>query len=142
MTRNYNEAKELLSETLYQAFRDYGNLKNDVVFLSYIFTIASRIFYKSISKKANFQDDFDFDMLTNDSLSPETMLDISYLRDNMNKLSEDYRETLILFEIEGFSRKEISKILGIAEDTVKSRLYRARKKLAELMGVGDEARIG
>jgi RNA polymerase sigma-70 factor (ECF subfamily) len=142
MTRNYSEAKELLSETLYQAFSAYKDLKSDVAFLSFAFTIASRVYYKSLNKKVVFEDDFDLDLITNDNLSPETRLDITFLKENINRLSDDYKETLILFEIEGFSRKEISKILGVAEDTVKSRLYRARKKLGELMGVGDETRIG
>ncbi len=142
MTRNYNEAKELLSETLYQAFKAYKDLKNDAAFLSFVFTIASRVYYKSLDKRVVFDNDFDLDEITNRNMSPETMLDIKFLKENINKLGDDYKETLILFEIEGFSRKEISKILGIAEDTVKSRLYRARRKLGELMGVVDESRIG
>lgn len=142
MTRNYNEAKELLSETLYQAFVSFSSLKKKEAFLSFIFTICSRAYYKSKRKQVEFSDEFDFEKLGGNILSAEIMLDINFLRQAMSKLNDDYKETLILFEIEGFSRKEISKILNISEDTVKSRLSRARKKLAELMGVGDEARIG
>jgi RNA polymerase sigma-70 factor (ECF subfamily) len=86
-------------------------------------------------------EDFDFDRLTNNEIEPDVMLDITFLRQSMNELSDDYKETLVLFEIEGFSRKEISHILGVSEETIKSRLFRARKKLAELMGVCDESRV-
>ncbi len=141
MTRNYDAAKELLSETLYQAFKGFHDLKSHEAFLSYVFTIASRVFYKSVRNKDDFVEDFDFDRLTNNEIEPDVMLDITFLRQSMNELSDDYKETLVLFEIEGFSRKEISHILGVSEETIKSRLFRARKKLAELMGVGDESRV-
>ena len=48
-------------------------------------------------------------------------------------LSETYRETLILREIEGLSYKEIAQIAGVPMGTVMSRLARAREKLVQLM---------
>ncbi len=141
MTRNTDDAKELLSETLYQAFLGFAKLKSEDAFLSYVFTIASRVFYKSIKFQSNFEKDFDFDNLTDNSLHPDVMIDIHILRQAMNKLNPDYRETLILSEIEGFSRKEVSIIMNVSEETIKSRLYRAKKQLAELIGVKDEYRV-
>jgi RNA polymerase sigma-70 factor (ECF subfamily) len=141
MSKNTDDAKELLSETLYQAFLGFAKLKSEEAFLSYVFTIASRVFYKSIKYQSNFEKDFDFDNLMDNTLHPDIMLDIKILHQAMNMLNADYKETLILSEIEGFSRKEVSLIMNVSEETVKSRLYRAKKQLAEIIGVKDEYRI-
>ena len=53
------------------------------------------------------------------------------------KLREEERSLILLQSIEGFSIKEITKILGLPEGTVKSRLHRTREKLAELLAGED-----
>jgi RNA polymerase sigma-70 factor (ECF subfamily) len=47
----------------------------------------------------------------------------------LNNMSEDFREVFVLKEYSGFSYKEIAKLLEIDEDLVKSRLYKSRQKL-------------
>ena len=47
----------------------------------------------------------------------------------MNRLDDEYREVLVLRDIQGFSYDEICDILGIPDGTVKSRLFRARDAL-------------
>lgn len=54
----------------------------------------------------------------------------------VNLLTEDMRVVILLYYYEDFSIKTISKILSIAEGTVKSRLSRAREKLNELLKEG------
>lgn len=49
----------------------------------------------------------------------------------VNRLPEAYRTVLVLSEFEGLSNNEIAEILGVALDTVKIRLHRAREKLKE-----------
>lgn len=51
------------------------------------------------------------------------------LREAMGRLDEKLRTPLLLHYMDGFSEKEIGRILGIPATTVKSRLYRARKAL-------------
>jgi RNA polymerase sigma-70 factor (ECF subfamily) len=53
----------------------------------------------------------------------------------LDKLSDDQREALILVGAEGFSYEEAAEIIGCAVGTVKSRVNRARTRLAELLGV-------
>ncbi len=48
-------------------------------------------------------------------------------------LDEEYGKVVILYYYEGFSTKEIAKILHIPEGTVKSRLSRARSKLQQII---------
>lgn len=55
------------------------------------------------------------------------------VRQKMELLPDTYRLPLILFDIEGFSHKEISGILGITEENTKIRLHRARKELKKIL---------
>ena len=65
--------------------------------------------------------------------SPETSLERSVtaerLRDALEALPAEYRETLVLRELEGLSYKEIASIADVPIGTVMSRLARARKQL-------------
>lgn len=55
-------------------------------------------------------------------------------RDAVMGLDEIYRMPILLFYVEGFSIREISRILQIPEGTVKSRLFAGRGKLREVLG--------
>lgn len=57
----------------------------------------------------------------------------------VNKLSNSYKETFILFYIEEFKIYEISKILRITEDSVKKRLSRARKQVKDYIKRGEKS---
>ena len=70
-------------------------------------------------------------------------LEISYLKEDymfdiINSLDKKYRDVVRLFYIEDFKISEISKILSISEDNVKTRLKRARNKLKTEWKVGGE----
>ena len=54
-----------------------------------------------------------------------------------DQLTPEHREVLILVGASGFSCEEAAGMIGVAEGTVKSRTSRARKRLAELMGLAD-----
>ncbi|MGL5351901.1 MAG: RNA polymerase sigma factor [Clostridium sp.] len=55
------------------------------------------------------------------------------LYDAISKLTEDLRVTTILYYFDDMSYSEISKALDVAEGTVKSRLFRSREKLHEIL---------
>jgi RNA polymerase sigma-70 factor (ECF subfamily) len=55
------------------------------------------------------------------------------LHNAIGQLSEKLRSIIILKEIEGFSYEEIADVLGCSRGTVKSRLFRARERLKELL---------
>ena len=55
------------------------------------------------------------------------------LRNAIGQLSEKLRSIIILKEVEGFSYEEIADVLGCSRGTVKSRLFRARERLKELL---------
>ena len=57
------------------------------------------------------------------------------------EMDEIYRMPIIMFYIEGFSIKEISRILRIPEGTVKSRLFAGRAKLRSVLGEEEEVPV-
>ncbi len=52
------------------------------------------------------------------------------IRDALNELSEEFREVIVMRDIEGLSYKEIAEAADLPIGTVMSRLARARSKLA------------
>jgi RNA polymerase sigma-70 factor (ECF subfamily) len=63
----------------------------------------------------------------------ELQIEIQHLYQQLDKLDPDTRDCIILFEISGFSIKEIMTIQNAGESAVKQRLSRGRKQLMELM---------
>ncbi len=55
------------------------------------------------------------------------------MQECINSLDEDFREVLILRDIQGFSYDEINDLLKIPEGTVKSRLFRAREAMKDCL---------
>jgi RNA polymerase sigma-70 factor (ECF subfamily) len=60
----------------------------------------------------------------------------SCIRRYVQDISENYRTIFILSEYEGLKNKEIAEILGLTNDTVKIRIYRARTQLKKMMDKG------
>lgn len=64
------------------------------------------------------------------------------VRDSMRNLSPTFREALWLFVVEGLSIKEIAVILDIPEATVKTRIFRAKAQLRDLLNpTGDTPHV-
>jgi RNA polymerase sigma-70 factor, ECF subfamily len=56
----------------------------------------------------------------------------------LNELEEDYRVAVVLYDLLGCSYAEIAEMTGVAEGTVKSRIFRGRSRLAERLGTSEE----
>ena len=75
--------------------------------------------------------------IADEASSPQALLDRSLTRDavrrGLQSLPPDHREILLLREIQGMSYDEIARILDLEVGTVKSRIFRARKKLCAFL---------
>ena len=85
---------------------------------------------------SNVQNDKEFIELTATS-TPVREADLSELQKRLNeamqKLSNDHRAVVTMFDIQGMPHAEIAKILGISEGTVRSRLFYAHRQLQNFL---------
>ena len=60
------------------------------------------------------------------------------LQQALNAIDDDYRTAVVLYDVLGCSYAEIAELTGVAEGTVKSRIFRGRTRLAEILGTSGE----
>lgn len=129
------EAEDLISESVLCALESFKKLKNDDAFLSFLFSTATNILNKKnrrLKFKAEYHDADAF-VLKDEGIDAETRLDVAILYDALNELPSAQKEALILFEISGFSIKEVAAIQNAKLSAVKQRLKRGREALANIL---------
>jgi len=150
MTRNSEDAEDLVQETYLKAYKYYDKFKEGTNFKAWLFKILKNTFINSYRKRqseplksdfADIEDAFETQLseeVTAKVKNPEQELLKDVLDEDVQRaveeLPDDYRMAVILADLEGFSYKEISEILEVPLGTVMSRLYRGRKLLeAEML---------
>lgn len=131
---NFN-FKDLMHDALVVAYERFDSLKNEDAFLYFLFGIAIRLLANE-NRKISTERLSDHTQVYNYSVESDRtdrMLEINLLYEAISKLPDLQKESIILFEISGFSIKEIAELQQSSEDAVKQRLVRSRKKLLELM---------
>ena len=134
--RVYGEMEhgDLMNESLLIAFQKFDGLKNENALLSYLIGIAIRVLSNANRKnraKGSLSEVNELARQAEDRT--ETRLEVSILYEALAELPVEQRESLILFEISGFSIKEIAKLHKTRESTVKQRLRRGRNKLGKIL---------
>ena len=132
---NREEAKDIVSDTVLIAFENFDKLRSEKAFLSFLFTIAGRVRIDRFRKTKRMEstEPDKFDLLYGKTQSPENYADIKILYRALDKLNPKIREALELYEIMGFSYKEISVLQQTSLSNVKLRIFRGRKKLKKLL---------
>ena len=69
-------------------------------------------------------------------------LDFEDFRAALAKLSVDHREALLLVAAQGMSYEEAAEVCGVASGTIKSRVNRARHRLAEVLDINGDPELG
>lgn len=138
MTGCREEALELTQETMFKAFRALPGWRPDAAFGTWLFRIASnaatdRLRRKKVVKYEPIEAHMEF---PDPAPGPEEELQsaqrVRILEAALQRLQEDYRQVLLLREVEEMSYAEIGDVLGLREGTVKSRIARARQALLEV----------
>lgn len=87
------------------------------------------------AKKQSSQDVSEYHFIADHSATPDIQTEdrenLKIVMDVLNSLPENQKEIIHLRDIEGYTYKEISDLIGISEDQVKVNLFRARQKLKE-----------
>ncbi len=148
MVGNEEDARDMAQEAFIRAFNSLAGFRGDSKFSVWIYRLTSNIcidFLRSRAKKRTvsmtWADDEGGEAgeleIPDETWSPAERLERSETRESVRRgldsLSPQYREILLLREINGLSYDEISEALGIEPGTVKSRIFRARKKLCDFL---------
>ena len=134
LINNTDDARDLMSEAVLACMSNFEKLKDRSKFKFYLFGIASRLLKRKIYRSGLFNG-YKQMQLGNDYQAKTDILDRTELyvfRKMLARLPENQREIFVLFEINDLSLNEISEIENIPLSTVKTRLSRARKALAEI----------
>jgi RNA polymerase sigma-70 factor (ECF subfamily) len=149
MTRNSEDAEDLVQETYLKAYRSYEQFEKGTNLKAWLFKILKNTFINEYRRRQAAPPESDFADIEESFESHissearenvknpeqevlENVLDEDVQR-ALDELPPDYRMALLLADIEGFSYKEIADILEIPVGTVMSRLYRGRKLLEAAM---------
>ncbi len=132
LCKNKPMAEDLVQETFLRAWRSLDSLQNDKAAKAWLFTILRRENARQYERYRPELVDIDGQSIaeTGDS-EPDKEMDRELLHKAINRLESDYREPLLLQLIGGFSGKEIADILQLNNNTVMTRLFRARSKLRQ-----------
>lgn len=146
-THNHQDCEDLVQETFFRVFRSRHSYERIAKFSTWMYTIAinlAKSLYKkkkrmtkvTIHEDPNDSEDRpmkleDSDILPDDSLHEKMCID--ELEKALMELSEDFREVVVLRDIQQLSYEEISEIADLPMGTVKSRINRGRAQLHELL---------
>ena len=149
MTGNSEDAADMTQEAFIKAYNSLQSFRGDSKFSVWLYRIVSNVcldFLRSknrrptVSLSVEDDDGEDTDLLRirKDRADHfELLLDRKLTRDSVRRgldsLPPDYRQILLLREIQGLSYDEIAQALSLEVGTVKSRIFRARKRLCTFL---------
>jgi RNA polymerase sigma-70 factor (ECF subfamily) len=141
LTRNDHDAEDVAQEACLRAMRFFDGFRGGAV-RPWLLTIVRNTYLTWLQKsKVKEMAPLEHDVESGDSNPEEQLIervDGQSLRQALDALPAEYREVIVLRELEELSYKEIAEIAGIPIGTVMSRLARARRRLQEsvLQGSG------
>ena len=144
LTARADRADDLVQETLMKAWKHYDSFEPGSNMKAWLYTILRNEFYTQLRKRKREVEDVDEFYSSKVSVhgEQEGHLDMADLRTALTKLTDDQREAVILVGASGFSYEEAAKICKVEIGTIKSRVNRARAKLAELLDISPNEKFG
>ena len=151
MIGDYDEACEAVQDAFISSFKNIKNFRGQAIFTTWLTAITvnhsrnrlkrmrSRSGHEAFSLDAPVQAD-DGEMVADPPSKEPSALDLlekryvqGWVQDCIKALAPEYREVVILRDLQDFSYEEISGVLKMREGTVKSRLFRAREAIKDCL---------
>ena len=142
MLGNPEEAEDATQETFIRAYTNLAKFDLERKFVNWVLTIASNHCVDRLRKRriqwSSIEDDPYVERIPMpDTVNPQQVAEEREQADEiqywLNQLPPDYRTPLILLYWYGYSYEEIADMMQLSVPAVKSRLHRARKRIAEMM---------
>jgi len=130
------EAEDALQEALLDAWRRIGRFRGESAFSTWMYRIVTnRCVSMMRTRRAVPVGQADVDVRASDSPERRVEADagLAALGRALRELTDDQRVCWVLRELEGLGYTEIAAITGAGQDAVRSRIHRARVRLAEVM---------
>jgi len=134
IVNNATEAEDVMQEAFLNAFTKLDTYKGEVSFGAWLKRIVinrsldylkkQKVKFDEINEKTNQLPDFQMEIKE---------VNMTVIKDAIQKLPDGYRVVLSLFLIEGYDHEEISEILGISNSNSRTQYLRAKNKLRELL---------
>jgi RNA polymerase sigma-70 factor (ECF subfamily) len=141
---NVDRADDLVQETLLRALANIHSFQPGTNMPAWLFTILRNLFRSEYRKRRREVEDADGSYAESLKTQPEQTSHVEFkeFRTALTKLPDDQREALILVGASGFSYEEAAEICGCAVGTIKSRVNRARTRLANLLAIDNPNDFG
>ena len=146
-THNVLDAEDVVQETFLRVFRSRHRYERIAKFSTWLYTIAFNL-TKSLFKRSSkmktssifAQDDEEHDFereLVNDSILPDLSLDqsmcLKHIENALEVIPKEFKEAVLLRDIQNLTYEEIVEITGVPMGTVKSRINRGRARLKTIL---------
>jgi RNA polymerase sigma-70 factor, ECF subfamily len=158
MTGNAADAEDLVQDTYLRAFRSINQFKPGTNLRAWLFKIQTNSFINEYRKRVrrprstsldDVEEYYLYSHLVESGVQPSSsitedeilaQIDDADVFQALDGLPDNYRQVVLLADVEGFAYKEIAEILDIPVGTVMSRLHRARKRLKdELISIRNQS---
>ncbi len=137
--RDRGLAEDVVQESLLRAWKSFESLEDESKARSWLLTIVRRELARSFEKKRPEIADIDALVAAESSVlaAPEDER-VEEMRNAIFRLEEEYREPLVLQVLLGYSTREIADLMGMQQGAVLTRLFRARARLRQQLGLAPE----
>jgi RNA polymerase sigma-70 factor (ECF subfamily) len=133
---NHDDAADVMQEVYVRIWRGLRNFRGDAGFTTWAYRIAANTavsFLKKRGREAAPVDPADLEPLETPAPGPEEPAGAEALERALAQLPVPMRTVVVMKDVYGFTLQEIAKQVGATEGAVKVRLFRARRKIANLM---------
>jgi len=149
LTGNENDARDMVQDASLRAFKFFGGFRGGDA-RAWLLKIVRNTVYTWLQRRRTseqiFKDEDEIELLEDVSVNPGQLLErtatIELVRAAIVQLAPEFREAIVLREMEGFSYKEIADIAGVRIGTVMSRLARGRRELQRILAKEHDASGG
>jgi len=144
LSGNVDRADDLVQETLLRAMANIDSFQVGTNMPAWLFTILRNLFRTEYRKRRREVEDVDGSYMEGLKSQPEqhSRIDFEEFRVALGELPPVQREALLLVGASGFSYEEAAEICDCAVGTIKSRVFRARARLAELLSIETSDEFG